>query len=107
MRARVGTCLGSTFLILVALTSGIAPARASRSQAVIPALTCGGTWTIVPSPNLGTADILYGVSAASTDDVWAVGSSGRLTLVEHLDGTQWKIMHSPSPGTGPNALFDV
>src|SRR5205823_14285450 len=34
----------------------------------------GTQWTIVPSPNPGTQlNLLYGVSAVSSSDVWAVG----------------------------------
>ena len=66
----------------------------------------GAVWSIVESPNPLThvQSTLYSVSAASTNDVWAVGSShnGSLpsrTLIEHWDGTQWSIVTSPNPDT--------
>ncbi len=74
----------------------------------------GSTWEIVRSPNrLSDIEIvLHSVSAASANDVWAVGSSnnGSLpsrTLIEHWDGTQWSIVPSPSPDTQFNELRGV
>ncbi|MEO8289177.1 MAG: S-layer homology domain-containing protein [Chloroflexota bacterium] len=76
----------------------------------------GSAWSIVPSPNPGTPDkyafILGGVSAVSTNDVWAVGEaflsgSGWQTLIEHWDGTAWSVVPSPSPGTYGNLLNAV
>ncbi|MEP7060307.1 MAG: hypothetical protein ABI828_06205 [Actinomycetota bacterium] len=55
----------------------------------------GVSLTRVPSPNVGThASDLFGVTAISTNDVWAVGRWGRLNgaghaLVEHWDGSTW------------------
>lgn len=47
-------------------------------------------------------DILTGVAASSATDAWAVGysgtNSGRRTLIEHWNGTQWSRVPSPSPG---------
>jgi hypothetical protein len=70
----------------------------------------GSAWSIVPSPDLPSGSPnsnLYGVSAASANDVWAVGSyytagyaSGK-TLIEHWNGTTWSIIPSPNV-TGPN-----
>ena len=74
----------------------------------------GSTWSIVESPNR-TNDIisvLNSVSATSASDVWAVGSghNGTLpsrTLIQHWDGTQWRIVPSPSPDTQFNELRGV
>ena len=74
----------------------------------------GSTWNIVRSPN-SRNDIdsqLHSVSAASANDVWAVGSShnGSLpsrTLIEHWDGSQWSIVPSPSPDSQFNELRGV
>src|SRR6266436_445029 len=36
--------------------------------------------------------LLYGVAAVSSTDVWAVGENyNATTVVEHWDGTQWKV----------------
>ena len=78
----------------------------------------GAAWTIVPAPQPpGTVVSLGAVSAFSSTDVWAVGSSaignGPLkTFTEHWDGTQWSVVPSPSLGKiGPypadNSLADV
>jgi hypothetical protein len=74
----------------------------------------GTAWSIVRSPNPpnDTTTQLYSVSAASANDVWAVGQShnGTLpsrTLIERWDGTQWTIVPSPSPADQLNALQGV
>jgi hypothetical protein len=66
----------------------------------------GTSWSIVPSPNPGlTQNILAGLAAISKDDVWAVGSydtsAGTIfhTLIMHWNGSQWRVVPSPSPGT--------
>jgi hypothetical protein len=76
----------------------------------------GTAWKVVPSPNLGGPsgeNILAGVVATSASNAWAVGkySDGPAfqTLLEHWNGTTWKIVSSPNPG-GPdvnNALTGV
>jgi hypothetical protein len=44
----------------------------------------GSSWRIVPSPSpTGNSDRLFGVSAVSGDEAWAVGFSGANTLTEH------------------------
>lgn len=60
-------------------------------------------WSPVPSPNVGPDDNeLRGVSAASANDVWAVGSyndgTAERTLILHWDGTSWSVVPSPNPG---------
>src|SRR5574341_1480287 len=74
----------------------------------------GNVWSIVSSPNRrnDTQSELHSVSAASADDVWAVGSSnnGSLpsrTLIEHWDGAKWSIVSSPSPDSQFNELRGV
>jgi len=65
----------------------------------------GAVWKVVPSPNLGgpnNENILAGVVATSASNAWAVGkySDGPAfqTLLEHWNGTTWKIVPSPNPG---------
>lgn len=64
-------------------------------------------WGTVPSPNRGTRqNLLKGIAAVSTDNIWAVGEwnpnvtpteTGRRTLTEHWDGSTWQIVDSPNP----------
>jgi hypothetical protein len=58
----------------------------------------GTSWSIVPSPNAGTAsDELNSVVAVGANDVWAVGDTlDGATLVEHWNGTTWSIVPSPN-----------
>jgi hypothetical protein len=58
---------------------------------------------------------LYGVTAVSPTDIWAVGyycpgscsTSPSQTLVEHWDGSVWSGVVSPNAGTGSNSLLSV
>jgi len=62
----------------------------------------GAAWAIVPAPQPpDSVASLGGVSALSSNDVWAVGSSvvgnaASKTLVEHWDGVAWTVIPSPS-----------
>jgi hypothetical protein len=77
----------------------------------------GTSWSLVSSPNptpsLGLDSVLRGIAAISANDIWAVGAgnfsttSGTATLIERWDGTSWKIISSPNPGTASNSLFGV
>lgn len=65
----------------------------------------GSGWSVVPSPNKSLLDDseLTGVAALSGNDVWAVGNYQVAfeyqweTLIEHWDGTAWRIVPSPNP----------
>jgi hypothetical protein len=48
-----------------------------------------GAWNLVPS---GTSSALFGVAAADTDEVWAVGEGG---TVLRWDGVGWNAIESP------------
>jgi hypothetical protein len=73
----------------------------------------GTRWEEANTPSVGTgANQLNGVLALAPNDVWAVGFStpvpppaeaATLTLIEHFDGTSWKVV--PSPNIGPNSVF--
>lgn len=73
----------------------------------------GNTWTAIPSPNGPSAssnnNALADVSAASTSDVWAVGTDGgAIPLVEHWNGTEWSVVTMvPAPGNFENELTSV
>src|SRR5258706_6560928 len=73
----------------------------------------GKKWRVVASPNAGTNDnVLNGVTAVSTSDIWAVGditvTNGIFqTLVEQWNGTQWSVVPSPNPSSTNNVLSAV
>lgn len=73
----------------------------------------GLAWSVVPSPNVGTrANVLNGVTAVSTNDIWAVGdsfvnSTTTQTLVEHWGGVAWSVVPSPNGASGSNVLNAV
>lgn len=79
----------------------------------------GVEWKIVqsPEPQGSTSSRLSAVAGVSKNDVWAVGSYGLpskepqlsppgRTLIQHWDGTRWRIVASPSPGDS-NSLADL
>jgi hypothetical protein len=61
----------------------------------------GGSWSIVPTPNV-TDRTFRALAAITSDDVWVVGSQdnpsgvGRIPLTEHWDGTTWTAIPSNS-----------
>ncbi len=73
----------------------------------------GTKWSIVSSPNAGTTfNFLNGVTAASANNIWTVGSYANSsgvdqTLIEHWNGSKWKVVSSPNIGTGSNDLYGV
>lgn len=92
-----------------------APALSSTgpttSVAAIPT-ACAGAWSLMSSPVLGGgADTLSGVSATSSNDVWAVGSYTAITisraLAQHWNGTTWDHVSSPNASDLDNVFFDV
>jgi hypothetical protein len=72
----------------------------------------GTSWAVVPSPNVGPnsanqSNRLLGLTANSSNDIWAFGSyfaadgSGhQMTLLLHWDGISWTVASSPSPTKG-------
>ena len=75
----------------------------------------GSTWQVVPTPRAGPSDSdLWGVTALSATNAWAVGNENTGTfrfrpLVEHWNGHAWGLVRVPSPPlTGVGAsLFGV
>lgn len=73
----------------------------------------GGAWTQINSPSPGTVEnYLYGVTAVSATDVWAVGyyatTSGLYrTLTLRYNGTSWSHVPSPNPTLGAAGLRGV
>ena len=84
---------------------------AGGTSAVALASNCG-QWSIVASPNPGSTDILSGITAISPQDVWAVGNYVDIrdlhqVLIEHWNGTQWRVIPSPNLDTLDNGLSGV
>jgi hypothetical protein len=66
----------------------------------------GRKWRLVDSPSVdGDWNMLNGIDAVSSDDVWVVGAGGAgtaiKTLVEHWDGHTWRIVSSPNVQVRP------
>ncbi len=59
----------------------------------------GSSWQIIPAPSRNLNDVLAGVAAVRSDNIWAVGSetSPYNTLIEHWDGANWSLVDSPNP----------
>jgi hypothetical protein len=102
---------------VVALTADDAWAVGQSLGAAISPLVQhwdGTSWTdvTVPLPKGSTGATLQAVAGTSSDDVWAVGTedttTGDLPLVEHWNGSSWKVAHVPAPPTATqNALVAV
>ena len=74
----------------------------------------GTAWKVVPSPDPSgpTLDqILYGVAGVSAQDAWAVGhffnGAVEKSMILHWNGTAWKQVTSPNPGSQGTFLFGV
>ncbi len=71
----------------------------------------GRSWTKVASPSPDPLDNwLYAVDAASSAEVWAVGSQGGvdgLTLTERWDGGAWSVVPSADVAGAANSLRGV
>jgi hypothetical protein len=76
----------------------------------------GTKWKIMYSPNIGPqGNFLNSVTATSANNVWAVGyfinfkTAGRISLIEHWNGSKWVITPGTNPGTtsGGNFLNSV
>ncbi len=71
----------------------------------------GSTWSIIPSPNAGSANRLSAVSAIAANNIWAVGNftigGVSRTLIERWNGSSWAIVFSPNDGNADNVLTGV
>jgi hypothetical protein len=91
------------------------PDRVLAPSATLTEHWNGSSWNIIPSANYGSnSNHLYGVAAASSNDVWAVGDyyidhrgSGGKTLIERWNGTQWSVVPSPNGGNAFSELYAV
>lgn len=91
-------------VLVTGATLWAGPSAVAASGVGHPAAKCTSSWRVVKSPNKGTgANVLYGVSADSPTDAWAVGyqttSTGQHTLIEHWNGSVWSIVASPNSGS--------
>jgi len=106
------TSVASVCLCLAAVAAGAWGSSGGASAWGLSAPPACGSWTVVPSPNAGlNNNTLSGVSAVSTTDAWAVGSSHNgsayRALTEHWDGQSWSIVHAGHVGTGTNTFTAV
>lgn len=73
----------------------------------------GTAWSMVPSPSIGSGNNdLYGITAVSASDVWAVGhyrpgTTIYQTLIEHWDGSSWNVVPSSNAGSDNNNLNEI
>ena len=73
----------------------------------------GKQWSIANTPDPGSLrDMLFGASAVSKSDVWAVGNQESAdgifgTLVEHWNGHTWSVANTPDPGSTGNMFYAV
>ena len=59
----------------------------------------GSAWSVQPSPSLGSSQ-LFGVTATSSRNAWAVGEDSAGGLIEQWNGTTWKVQASPRLHSG-------
>lgn len=59
----------------------------------------GTDWVQVQLPGAGAVSDLFGVSAASATDAWAVGTKGTDAMAVHWNGTGWTQVSTPTLGT--------
>jgi hypothetical protein len=59
----------------------------------------GTGWSIVPQPAHGFDAELFGITAISANNIWAVGGQNVTdAVIEHWNGTQWSIVPNPAVG---------
>src|SRR6266487_4654497 len=111
----IGLVLSATLLLSV--PSGAQELASEQRTTMLdtptPTPTCDPTWSFSYGPSLGGwTNYLFGVSALSSDDIWAVGEYATAygvpaqTLTLHWNGTSWNIV--PGANTpDPNHLAGV
>jgi hypothetical protein len=109
----------STLIKVAAISTSDVWAVGSGSDSTGNSLTLtehwnGSTWNVVASPNVGSSgNSLTGVTAISASNIWAVGSyvnsstNVGQTLIEHWNGSTWRVVPSPNTSANFNALSDI
>ena len=81
------------------------------SALCIASKSVAGSWELVPSPPLAPSTFLFSVTAPGNDNVWAVGETpgdlGSESLIEHWNGTSWRIVADPNRPRSLNGLLGV
>src|SRR5690349_19115304 len=94
---RVLAAIAAVPLMLAGALTGLGPASASPAAVSTPSCS----WTGIQPPNPGfVGNELKGVAAVTACNIWAVGQSfsagsAPQTLIEHWNGTTWKVVNSP------------
>lgn len=109
----------AAILMICLISGGFLSLRLLRTPHSVPLGTPRQIWCSIPAPGLsadGPAPALFGVAAASADDIWMVGALGgqtnslsesSQTLIEHWDGKSLRVIHSPDKGENGDRLLDV
>ena len=93
---------------MVAVASNDAWAVGSANENLAPLIEHwdGSRWSLVQTPTTPAFSYFRSVSAISSTEVWAVGTSVSDPLTEHWNGTAWSVV--PSPGrSGSDTLSSV
>jgi hypothetical protein len=97
--------VSSTLYGVAAVTAGDVWAVGGGNYTTLTQHWNGTSWSPVVTPNPGGGGTLSGVDAVSANDVWAVGMNYTTVadgsyqpLIEHWDGTSWKVVATPALG---------
>jgi hypothetical protein len=81
---------------------------------VADAAPAGSSWVVQSGPDAGSgANRLEGVAVISSTDVWAAGTYNEFgdnhgtVLLEHWNGSTWKVVPGVNPGLQSNELYAV
>ena len=95
-------------------TRSLDSARSNPHTAGLAEHWTGGAWHVIPTPRSSSHNFtLHAVAAVSRTDVWAAGddtdlSTGRdHVLVEHWNGTRWRVVAVPRPSGPDNFLTGI
>jgi hypothetical protein len=89
------------------------PTPSTSPSPTTPVEVCTPTFEIAPSADPGDgSNALWGVTALSSAEAWAVGSASDpggplVVLIERWDGATWTAEEGPNPGSELNELLDV
>jgi len=103
----------STLLAVTTLDANTVWAVGKNDNSTLIEQWNGTSWQFIPSPNspLAAFNVLTGISATASNDIWAVGYDEMngldQTLVEHWNGTSWSIISSPNVALTSNRLNAV